>query len=256
MGISAHREVNSLVADVHNRLVRLLSGNLVGVYVFGSVASGAYQPGVSDVDLLAVSAHPLAAAEYAQLELMHTALAAEHQQWANRVEVAYLSRAALRTFKERTSQIGIISPGEPFHVVTAGRDWLMNWYDVREHAIIVGGPDPKTLIDPIAPSELQACVREYLQLFRERVRHNPHRGSDAYAVLTMCRGLHTGQMGQTATKEAAAQWATLRFPEWHELIAQAQRWRLAADNEAINSDETHAEVEAFVDFAIRAFGQP
>ena len=33
--------------------------------------------------------------------------------------------------------MGIVSPGEPFHVVTAGKDWLMNWYDVREHAIVV-----------------------------------------------------------------------------------------------------------------------
>ena len=252
MSIATHHlEVDRLVADIHDRLVRLLSGNLVGVYIFGSVASGAYQPGVSDVDLLVVTAGQPRMSEYEQLQSMHTALAAEHLQWANRIEVAYLSRDALRTFKERTSQIGIISPGEPFHVVLAGWDWLVNWYDVREHAIVVSGPDPKTLIEPITRAELHACIRAYLQLFPERVRHNPHSGSDAYAVLTICRGLHTDLVGGPATKDAAAQWASRRFPQWQDLIAQAQRWRLAADNEAVNSDDTHAQVEAFVNFAMR-----
>jgi predicted nucleotidyltransferase len=250
--IDAHPEAVDLLADIHARLIRLLGGNLVGIYVFGSVASDGYDPGVSDLDLLVVTARPLVAANYARLQQMHTALAGR-EQWKDRIEVAYLSRQALRTFKERASEIGIVRPGEPFHVVRAGRDWLMNWYDVREHAIVVAGPNPKTLIDPITRSELRACIRDYVRLFPERVSDNFHQGSDAYAVLTMCRSLHMNVVGETASKRAAAEWAASKYPEWSNLISQAQEWRLAADNEATNSAEAHTQVEAFVDFTVAAW---
>lgn len=250
---AVHPEVSDLVADIHARVILLMSQNLVGLYVFGSVASEGYDPGVSDVDLLVVTAQPLVAAEYARLRRMHVELAAGRKQWKDRVEVAYLSREALRTVKQRTSEIGIIGPGKPFQVVKAGRDWLMEWYDVREHAIVVAGPDPRTLIDPITRAELNACIRDYVLLFPGRVRDHPHRGSDAYAVLTMCRALHTNLMGETTTKRAAAEWAAWEYPQWHDLITQAQQWRLAADNEAMNSAEIHAQVEAFVNFNVHAF---
>jgi hypothetical protein len=53
-----------------------------------------------------------------------------------------------------------------------------------------------------------------------------------------------------ATKRVAAEWAAWKYPEWSTLIAQAQEWRLAADNVATNSAEVHAQVEAFVDFTV------
>ena len=95
----------------------------MGIYVFGSVAWDNYDPGVSDADLLVVTARQLVAADYARLQQMHAALAAGREQWSDRIEVAYLSRQALRTFKERTSEMGIVSPGESFQVVPAGKDW-------------------------------------------------------------------------------------------------------------------------------------
>ena len=67
MAVVAHSEVNDLLADVHARLTVLLSENLVGIYVFGSVASDGYDPGVSDVDLLVATERQLVAADYAQL---------------------------------------------------------------------------------------------------------------------------------------------------------------------------------------------
>jgi predicted nucleotidyltransferase len=251
MTITPNAEVNHLVAEIQTSLRELLGETLVGIYIFGSLASESFDPGVSDVDLLVVTSTHLIEADYAKLQQMHAVLVSKFKQWDDRIEVAYLSRDALKTFREKTSTIGIVSPGEPFHRVAAGSEWLMNWYDVRENAIIVSGPDPKTLIDPISHSELNACIHEYTKLFPERLRHNLRRGSDAYAVLTMCRSLYTKLMGTPTTKKRAAQWATSQYPQWRHLFTDAQKWRLAADNEATNSPEVHAQVEAFVSFTIR-----
>jgi len=40
------------------------------------------------------------------------------------------------------------------------------------------------------------------------------------------------------------------------LIAHAQRWRLAADDEATNSADVHAQVAAFVDFTVAVWDAP
>ncbi len=66
----------------------------------------------------------------------------------------------------------------------------------------------------------------------------------------MCRALYTKRVGETTTKSAAAEWAAWEYPQWHDLITQAQQWRLAADNQAMNNSEIHARVEAFVNFTI------
>ena len=49
---------------------------------------------------------------------------------------------ALRTFRSQSSTIGIISPGEPFHLLEAGSDWLISWYALRKDglALLTGPP--------------------------------------------------------------------------------------------------------------------
>ena len=52
------------------------------------------------------------------------------------------------------------------------------------------------------------------------------RGYQAYAVLTMCRTLHTLEAGRLASKPAAARWARERHPErWRGLIDRALGWK-------------------------------
>ncbi|MGN6414063.1 hypothetical protein [Flexivirga sp.] len=51
---------------------------IVGSYAAGSVASGEYAPGVSDIDLVALTAFPLLDAQLEQLARMHAAIDAAH----------------------------------------------------------------------------------------------------------------------------------------------------------------------------------
>lgn len=243
-------EVDDVVSDIASRLLEVLRQELVGVYLFGSAASGAFTAGVSDVDLLAVIAEPPTDELLARLQRMHDELGTSRPDWKDRIEVAYLSRSALATFRQRPSRIGIISPGEPFHAVDAGRDWLMNWHDVRENGMVVLGPDPKSIIDPISVSELVRCILDYAEVFPGRVAGNPHRPSLAYAVVTMCRCLHTTATGEQASKQRAADWAAARHPQWADLIARSLEWRSkpADPTEATRSDQ--ADVEAFVGFSL------
>src|SRR5437660_2125065 len=49
--------IQSEVNTLQTELQRLLSQNLLGVYLHGSLALGGFQPGRSDIDVIVVTAH-------------------------------------------------------------------------------------------------------------------------------------------------------------------------------------------------------
>ena len=223
---TAYPHVNNLLYYLLPQLQRLKGNELIGLYLYGSVVGGDYDDALSDVDLLAVLEHDVTEVELEHLGAIHRASVTAFPRWENRVEVAYVSQRALRTFKTSDSTIGIISPGEALHRKQAGIDWLINWYPVQEVGVNVFGPPPTTLIAPITRAEYLQSVRHYLLRWRDyRLETNPHHGSLAYLVLTLCRGLCTLENGELVSKIKAAAWAKATMQEWSALIEQALLWR-------------------------------
>ena len=68
-------------------------------------------------------------------------------------------------------------------------------------------------------------MREYVRRFAELVDDGSSRGSQAYAILSICRGLYTCRTGERLSKRRAAEWAAREFPEWAGLIEAALAWR-------------------------------
>ena len=96
---------------------RTLGDRLLATYLFGSAASGSFEPGVSDLDTVAVLATDPTDVEISALAVMHARLAGDLPEWDDRIEVDYVSADALANFRIRSWPSGRISPGEPFHRV-------------------------------------------------------------------------------------------------------------------------------------------
>jgi hypothetical protein len=131
----------------------------------------------------------------------------------------------LKTFRTASSQLGIISPGEPFHIVEAGIEWLMNWYIVRAYGQTLYGPPPETIIDPIAPAEYVTAVQDHIVTAPDWFEKTADLPWQSYAILTSCRALYTVHHGQQTSKARAAAWAQGQLPEWSETISRALDWR-------------------------------
>lgn len=238
---------------IRDLLARLLSGlqttlgdRLVGLYLYGSLAWGDYDDGLSDVDLLAATAADINEHEFNALDRMQNDLLLQFPQWDNHLEIAYLSLHALKTFKTERSPIGIISPGEPFHIKDAGKDWLMNWYFVREYGLTLYGPPPQTIIEPTSKAEFIQSVKDHAAHWREWINDYDSRPSQAYAILLMCRTLYTCATGEQVSKKQAALWAAKELPEWSELIHNALMWRLSSRETNVNHEATLPETRRFV----------
>ncbi len=185
---------------------------------------------------------------------MHDDLVLQYPAWVDRIEVAYLSGEALKTFKSQNSRIAIISPGEPFHAKDAGKDWLMNWYLVREKGITLFGPSPTESIPPISKAEFIQAVREfYAGDWRGWINHTKMmraRKFQAYAILTLCRALYAFTKGEQASKKQAALWAATQFPQWSSLINNALLWRAQWRDENVDHEGTLPDTLTFIYFVV------
>ena len=125
--------VDSLLASIREAIVTVTGSSLVGLYLFGSLTIGDFDTDVSDVDLIAVLAESPSERLATHLSRMHAGLAQANPEWDDRIEVIYISTQGLANCRTDTTNIAVISPGEDFHVVEAGRDWILNWYPAREN---------------------------------------------------------------------------------------------------------------------------
>jgi Domain of unknown function (DUF4111) len=66
----------------------------------------------------------------------------------------------------------------------------------------------------------------------------------SYLVLNLCRILHTAIRGAPVSKLVAGQWTKATYPEWADLIEEAERWTYG--DEMKRREDT----VAFIRFAI------
>lgn len=248
MQATQYFDVNELLQLLLSDIQKVLGKKLVGLYLYGSLAWGDFDHETSDIDLLAAISTDINNQELANLKIMHEDFINKYKQWNDRIEVQYLSLPALKTFKSKTSKVATISPGEPLHIINMGRHWLMNWYMVRVKGIVLFGPDPKTIIEPVSKEEFIESVKDHVRSWDEWVGNTHSKGAQAYAILTMCRAFYAIKRGEQASKKQAALWTTKQLPNWSALIKNAISWRKEIKNKQAESESTYPETLKFVNY--------
>jgi hypothetical protein len=191
---------------------------LLGLYLYGSLATGDFTPGVSDIDLLAVTDGPITQDVIDSLRPMHAEIEQRFPGWHDRIEVIYVPRHALATFRTQVSDIGVISPGEPLHILSAGINWLMNWHQVRHGGLVVAGPPAETYVPDTTLAEYVTAVRDHAAAFGDWMPEMREARQQSYAILTLCRAL----------------------------LEQALRWREVAPDDAAKVEQAYPETLRFV----------
>jgi len=236
MNIENHLTQSTPYPDVNAMLQRLLTSvratldeQFVGLYLYGSLASGDFNLETSDIDFLVVTTETLSAETIAALGIMHQELNSSNLKWATKLEGSYVPQPGLRRYDPAAPPCPQINEGD-FYLAQQGSDWIIQRHILREQGVVVAGPPLQTMIDPVAPEELRGAVRGFLREWWGPMLGNPVRLQSseyqAYAVLTMCRALQTLEQGTIRSKPAAAHWAQQKFGEpWATVIGEALAWR-------------------------------
>jgi predicted nucleotidyltransferase len=246
-------------ADARKTLTQLTAAiraqcgsDLLGLYLFGSLAGGGFYPGKSDLDVLAVVTAEVEEGQQLEgLRVMHEAFVAERPAWVERIEVVYVDREVLRTLTGRPrGRIAVVSPGDPLRILDAGFECTLDWYSVTTQGETILGPAPLDLGPEISRDVYRDAVEVLLREWSSKVRapwvaYVPaHQG---YVVMTICRALYSLATGEQTTKGEAAAWAAARYPEWSSFISEAEK-RYRADvrdsHDALISFTDHAVAQA------------
>jgi predicted nucleotidyltransferase len=236
-----------LVAALASEIQDVLGDDLVGLYIYGSSVSGGFDHGVSDIDLVAVTAPEVGALDLAGLERVHRLFARRYPDWSDRLEIVYIGSATLRAFRTSPGSLAVISPGEPFHVRDERvAEWLQNWYLVRENGICLYGAEAAAVVPAITWTEFSAATVRYAYELRNRSRVGASGGVFAYTILTMCRALRTVRTQTHGSKQEAAAWTRERMPEWAWLIDSALQCRLSRGTIGLDDEGSRAAAETFI----------
>ncbi|MFH1523651.1 MAG: aminoglycoside adenylyltransferase domain-containing protein [Chloroflexota bacterium] len=225
-----YTEVNAILNVLLPDVQEILGDQFVGLYLHGSLAYGDFDPQTSDIDFLVVTESNLAAEIFANLREMHAQLFNSGLAWSQKIEGAYTPKDILRRHDTTHSPLPWLGVDGHFALERLGSDWTIQRWILRERGVVVTGPPPKPMIDPVSAEDLRNAVHTNLCDWwtpplpsSERFQNDDYQ---VYAILTMCRSLYVLESGRIASKPEAAKWAmgVLGYP-WHELITLAATWR-------------------------------
>jgi len=236
----------AVLDEVTSEIRATLGDDLLGLYLYGSFVSGGFDPGGSDLDLVSVLGPELGERHVVGLGRLHGEFVISHPGWENRLDVIYIGRASLATFRAGTGTFAVISPGEPFHARVDVGDWLQSWYLLRETSLPLVGPPATELVPPIEREEFVDALVDHAELMRTRSQGELAPGGLAYAVLTVCRVLMTVRTRTQPSKPAGAAWVRGRMPESAWLIDAALTCRHSGGRVGFADERTRAAARTFI----------
>jgi len=217
-------DLNQLLVELVVGAKEVLGDSFCGAYLQGSFAVGDADAH-SDVDFIVVTKDDVTPEQQAELQALHQTLYALPTSWAQHLEGSYIPRKVLRRpDPDRRPLLYLNNGATEFALDNHDNTAVVRW-SLREHGVVLAGPDPREFVDPIAADELRADVRWALGHWQAWFRSidSINRRALAVAVLSHARILHTLAIGEVSSKRTAGEWALHALdPEWAPLI----RWAL------------------------------
>jgi predicted nucleotidyltransferase len=228
--LTSENDVEKFLTHLSDGIQKILDQNLIGLYLFGSLSYGDFNPDSSDIDLVAILDKPISHLQLDQIKLMHSEAKILHEKWGSRLECSY---TPIDLFKYT------LPPKEPrpyygngifYEEAPYGNEWIINNYLLYQHGVSLIGPDFRDMFEPISIIEVQkASIRDLFQEWEPKITDyewldNSHYQS--YLVMNLCRILYTVMRGSAGTKRTAATWVRNEFKSaWiSNLIEAAESW--------------------------------
>lgn len=224
-----HEDVNAVLHHFQERIQTILAPDFRGMYLYGSLALGGFDPKTSDIDFIVVTNGEIEDDLFTTLYETHRLFEESDSPWSGKIEATYIPQEALDDSTPTAAKYPQIEKGTSLFRAHLEPGWAMQRYVLREHGIVIAGPNPKTLMRPVDPADMRRAIQKITGIWLEQAQHDPswldwlgHRDAQTFVVQTLCRSLYTLEYGTVASKPAAVRWAqqTLGHP-WSALIERS-----------------------------------
>jgi hypothetical protein len=225
---TTHPDVNRLLLDLHGQVSAILGDEMVGFYLYGSLATGGFKAGRSDIDFVVVTQDYLPDTIIKSLEAMHMGLIESGDKWAKKLEGAYVPQELIRRHDPAQQPVPTINEAQ-FYLARLGSDWIFQRDTLRNDESILSGPSLREMIDPVPAGDLKRAILEIVDAWWAPMLADPsplqRPGYQPFTVHSMCRMLCTMETGEQINKVEACTWALEALPaKWSSLIEVALAW--------------------------------
>lgn len=244
-------DVNEILNLLLANSKQILGDQFIGMYLYGSLSSGDFNLKTSDIDFLVVTKDALPDNTISELESMHQRIWANGLKWASKLEGSYVPQTDIRRHDPNHAPSPAVNERK-FSVEKRGSDWILQRHVIREWGVVLAGPDPKALIDPVSPDDIRRAalgiLKEWWFPMLEDASWLKSHGREyhAFAILTMCRALHALKHGKIVSKPVAARWAQNELDSnWSQVIE-----RSLAQNVSSEDQDLYHEALDFIRFTM------
>lgn len=251
----ADRDVRQYLIRVAGTLGDILGDSLVGLYVHGSLATGAFHRERSDLDLIAIVGRKLSAKEREGVARTLVRLSDARPTWGD-IEVSVVQERYARAF-EHPLPYEVHYSSSSHEAIRRGRvdfskdetdvDLAAQIVETRERGVTLVGPSPESLFGPIPWHAYINALEADFNWTQPRIEKMP-----VYAVLNACRILNgaTSPVMRALNKDEAGVWALQNVPATHHPIIkdalQVYRGTKSIDDVVFHTRE----IAAFRDYVL------
>jgi hypothetical protein len=214
--------LNEYITLVHEAL----PGLMTGVYLHGSLALNAFNPGLSDVDFITVTSRRCTATDIDALRAIHHTLVQRHP--LAQLEGCYLQAQDLGRFEDTIPAHPYIHDGSfhdsGYHDINA-----VTWWILRHRGIAFSGLPLDQFDIHIDWENLLVKMHHNLNTYWASFTTNPQRIAwlmkdygVQWAVLGVLRQFYTFREQAITSKTDAGMYGLIHTPQqWHQLIQEA-----------------------------------
>ena len=217
-------DIREYLSEITQSFKDVLGGNLVGLYLCGSLVQNDFEPHRSDIDLLGIVSTAPDEATRDQLvsRLSHAARAVP----ARGLEVVLFPADAVQSpgrgftfaFALSTSPEGEVECAPP----GIADDMLIDIALCRDAGIALAGPPANMAFAPISQNFLCHALIDELRWHQREVQKRLDDTAAVNAILNAARSLHAAQTGQILSKTEGGRWWLKNYP-----LDDAVAWALS-----------------------------
>lgn len=242
-------DLSALLHAMATDFPAMLGGNLVGIYLWGSLTLDAFDETCSDVDCVSVTRRDLDGREFSEVDGWFKNRA-EQNRWVERIDMRFVIE---HEFLDKASRCCGFYPYTG-RLIRHGSDGNpIIWMNIAQAGITLWGKDAKIIAPHVSDQCLNDALLLELNYLKEDLTSNAGDRSDkafihnAYAVLTACRILYSVHHRKLTSKDQASNWAMGTVPPiWRAVIRAAKDSRLKSAGSTTSKLEE--DVMRFVEF--------
>lgn len=218
-------DIRAALNALTDAVTESLGDMVAGVWLQGSSATGDFDEH-SDLDFVVGVVDELSDTDVARLQEVHRGLYAHPSMWSKHLEGSYFPIPTMKDYRRSGTDLWYLDHGSTTLERSAHDNTIVVKWILREKGVVLMGPEPSTLIDPIPVDDLRSDIYRTFANWAHVIEGNPSViGSHFYqsfAVLSYCRMLNDIRQGTIGSKRAGADWAAETLaPEWRDLIDRA-----------------------------------